>query len=114
MTTSGNPLAPNPETDIDSAEIHDIPLKDLETGEEEVLDPEEEELDPPRPTGRLDLRGRQIELDRPQPMAPRAVPLHVEMLEALREQHERDRREPDRLARPGGDARDEEHCAHHR
>ena len=45
MTTSGNPLAPNPETDIDSAEIHDIPLKDLETGEEEVLDPEEEELD---------------------------------------------------------------------
>jgi hypothetical protein len=43
MATSGNPLAPNPETDIDSAEIHDIPLRDLETGEEEELDPEEEE-----------------------------------------------------------------------
>jgi hypothetical protein len=35
MATSNNPLAPNPETDIDSAEIHDIPLRDLETGEEE-------------------------------------------------------------------------------
>jgi hypothetical protein len=45
MATSNNPLAPNTETDIDSAEIHDIPLKDLETGEVEVLDPEEEELD---------------------------------------------------------------------
>jgi hypothetical protein len=45
MTTSGNPLAPDAETDIDSAEIHDIPRKDLETGEVEVLDPEEEELD---------------------------------------------------------------------
>ncbi len=45
MATSGNPLAPNPETDIDSAEIHNIPLKDLETGEIEVVDPEEEELD---------------------------------------------------------------------
>ena len=45
MTTSGNPLAPNAETDIDSAEIHNIPLKDLETGEMEVVDPEEEELD---------------------------------------------------------------------
>jgi hypothetical protein len=44
MATPGNPLAPDPETDIDSAEIHDIPLRDLETGEEaEVLDPEEEE-----------------------------------------------------------------------
>lgn len=45
MATSGNPLAPNAETDIDSAEIHDIPRKDLETGEIEVFDPEEEELD---------------------------------------------------------------------
>jgi hypothetical protein len=46
MATSSNPLAPNAETDIDSAEIHDIPLRDLETGEEEVLNPEEEdELD---------------------------------------------------------------------
>jgi hypothetical protein len=43
MATSGNPLAPNAETDIDSAEIHDIPLKDLETGETEELDPDEEE-----------------------------------------------------------------------
>jgi hypothetical protein len=46
MATSGNPLAPDAETDIDSAEIHDIPLKDLETGEMELVDPdEEEELD---------------------------------------------------------------------
>jgi hypothetical protein len=46
MATSRNPLAPNAETDIDSAEIHDIPLKDLETGEIDILDPdEEEELD---------------------------------------------------------------------
>ena len=45
MATSDNPLAPNAETDIDSAEIHDIPLEDLETGEIEVFDPEEEELD---------------------------------------------------------------------
>jgi hypothetical protein len=45
MATSNNPLAPNAETDIDSAEIHDIPLRDLETGEVEELDPEEEELD---------------------------------------------------------------------
>jgi hypothetical protein len=45
VATSGNPLAPNPETDIDSDEIHNIPLKDLETGEIEVVDPEEEELD---------------------------------------------------------------------
>ena len=45
MATSGNPLAPNAETDIDSEEIHDIPRKDLETGEIEVFDPEEEELD---------------------------------------------------------------------
>jgi hypothetical protein len=43
MATSGNPLAPNPETDIDSAEIHDIPLKDLETGEIELVDPDDEE-----------------------------------------------------------------------
>ena len=43
MATSGNRLAPNPETDIDSAEIHDIPLKDLETGEIELVDPGEEE-----------------------------------------------------------------------
>jgi hypothetical protein len=45
MATSRNPLAPNPETDIDSDEIHNIPLKDLETGEIEVVDPEEEEFD---------------------------------------------------------------------
>ena len=45
MATSGNPLAPDAETGIDSAEIHAIPRKDLETGEVEVLDPEEEELD---------------------------------------------------------------------
>jgi hypothetical protein len=45
MATSGNPLAPNAETDIDNAEIHDVARKDLETGEMEVLDPEEEELD---------------------------------------------------------------------
>jgi hypothetical protein len=45
MATSRNPLVPNPETDIDNAEIHNIPLKDLETGEIEVVDPEEEELD---------------------------------------------------------------------
>jgi hypothetical protein len=45
MATSNNPLAPNAETDIDSAEIHNIPLKDLETGEIEEVDPEEEELD---------------------------------------------------------------------
>src|SRR5450631_2360374 len=45
MATSNNPLAPNPETDIDSAEIHNIPLKDIETGEIEEVDPEEEELD---------------------------------------------------------------------
>jgi hypothetical protein len=45
MATSGNPLAPNAETDIDSDEIHDIPLRDLETGEVEELDPEEEKLD---------------------------------------------------------------------
>jgi hypothetical protein len=43
MATSGNPLAPNPETDIDSDEIHGIPLRDLDTGEVEVVDPEEEE-----------------------------------------------------------------------
>jgi hypothetical protein len=43
MATSGNPLAPNPETDIDSTEIHDIPLKDLDTREIEVVDPDEEE-----------------------------------------------------------------------
>jgi hypothetical protein len=45
MATSRNPLAPNPETDIDSDEIHNIPLKDLETGEIELVDPEEEEFD---------------------------------------------------------------------
>ncbi|HMH13507.1 MAG TPA: hypothetical protein VK578_10405 [Edaphobacter sp.] len=43
MATSGNPLAPNAETDIDSAEIHDIPLRDLENGEEEDPEGEEEE-----------------------------------------------------------------------
>jgi hypothetical protein len=43
MATSGNPLAPPPATDIDSDEIHNNPLKDLETGEIEVVDPEEEE-----------------------------------------------------------------------
>ena len=42
---SRNRSAPNPETAISSAEIHNIPLKDLETGEIEVVDPEEEELD---------------------------------------------------------------------
>ena len=45
MATSENPFAPNAETDIDSAEIHDVAREDLETGEIEVLDPEEEELD---------------------------------------------------------------------
>jgi len=41
MATPNKPLAPDPETDIDSPEIHDIPLRDLGTGEEEALDPEE-------------------------------------------------------------------------
>ena len=43
MATSGNPLPPNAGTDIDSAGIHDIRLKNLESGEIDILDPDEEE-----------------------------------------------------------------------
>jgi hypothetical protein len=46
MAASDYPLAPDAETDIDSNEVHDVPLRDLETDEEvEELGPEEEELD---------------------------------------------------------------------
>jgi hypothetical protein len=41
MSTFHAPLAPNAETDIDSPEIHNIPLTDLETGE--ITDPDDEE-----------------------------------------------------------------------
>lgn len=43
MATPRRPLAGDAETDIDSPEIHDIPLRDLETGEVTDLIEEEEE-----------------------------------------------------------------------
>lgn len=53
MATPNDPLADNPETDIDSPEIHNIPLMDLETGE--VTDPEEDELDEDKDFRREDI-----------------------------------------------------------
>jgi hypothetical protein len=41
MTKAFNPLAPDAETDIDNPVAHDIPLKDLDTGE--ITDPEDED-----------------------------------------------------------------------
>ena len=60
--------------------------------------PEEEQLDPPRPPGRLDLGGREVEHDRPQADALHAVAVHLHALEALREEEGRDRREPEVVA----------------
>ena len=43
MATQGRPFAGDAETDIDNPEFHDIPLRDLETGEVTDLIEEEEE-----------------------------------------------------------------------
>ncbi len=51
MATSRDPFADNAETDIDSQEIHDIPLRDLESGE--VTDPAEEEEEEEKKRGEI-------------------------------------------------------------
>ena len=51
MATSHDPFARDAEIDIDSPEIHNIPLRDLETGE--LTDPEEEEEEEEKRRGEL-------------------------------------------------------------